>query len=245
MNNAWAEQRVASYIEVLEAQRDIRNATPGASAQIAELEKRINEGLITILEISDRINPTFTDGLRKLDGGYSWRHKTQFQTCQILIGAIRDREELEANLADQGPKLAADGLHPWVWDHAKSLWADGHRRSAVQTAGTALFDAHVPAKLGKARDQTGGFNLMGAFSPKDPAPGSPRLRLTAYDRIADEQNWKSAHEGAMHLGQGCALYIRNLSTHDLREPDEQEALEMLAALSLVARLVDRAEVVTA
>ena len=47
----------------------------------------------------------------------------------------------------------------------------------------------------------------------------------------------------MKLGQGAAQAIRNRSTHDLTEPDEQETLEMLAVLSYVARLVDNAKVV--
>jgi hypothetical protein len=49
----------------------------------------------------------------------------------------------------------------------------------------------------------------------------------------------------MKLGQGAAQGIRNLSTHDLGQPDEEEALEMLAVLSYVARLVDRAEALQA
>lgn len=50
---------------------------------------------------------------------------------------------------------------------------------------------------------------------------------------------------AMKIGQGAAQSIRNLSTHDLTKPDEQEALEVLAVLSYAARLVDRADVVRA
>ncbi len=39
--------------------------------------------------------------------------------------------------------------------------------------------------------------------------------------------------------------IRNIATHNLKEPDEQEALELLAALSVLARWIERAEVETA
>jgi hypothetical protein len=35
----------------------------------------------------------------------------------------------------------------------------------------------------------------------------------------------------LKLGQGTAQAIRNPATHDLTEPTEQEALEMLAVLS--------------
>ena len=41
---------------------------------------------------------------------------------------------------------------------------------------------------------------------------------------------------------GCAQLIRNLVTHGT-QPDEQTALEQLASLSLLAKLIARAEVV--
>jgi hypothetical protein len=39
---------------------------------------------------------------------------------------------------------------------------------------------------------------------------------------------------------GCAQLIRNLITHGA-QPDEQTALEELASLSLMARLIERAQ----
>jgi hypothetical protein len=82
-----------------------------------------------------------------------------------------------------------------------------------------------------------------AVSDRTPEPGVPRLRFI--DISPGTPEWISAHEGAMKLGQGAAQAIRNLATHDLTEPDEREALEMLAVLSYVTRLVDGAEVVKA
>jgi len=38
--------------------------------------------------------------------------------------------------------------------------------------------------------------------------------------------------------------IRNISTHVTNEPDEQAALEQLAALSVLARWIDEAEIET-
>ena len=40
---------------------------------------------------------------------------------------------------------------------------------------------------------------------------------------------------------GCEKGIRNLVTHGGRKPDQQTALEMLAALSMLARWIDEAE----
>lgn len=47
----------------------------------------------------------------------------------------------------------------------------------------------------------------------------------------------------MHYGRGCMMRIRNLVEHHHDELPEQEALECLASLSLLARWIDEAVVV--
>lgn len=207
-----------------------------------ELDRKIKEGLPLIERIAKEVDPRLVSELRKPDAVIS--HHYKLNASRELRGAIASKQEADEIMGPQGPKLAAASLHEWVWEPAARLWSDGHRRSAVQAAATALYDVRVPAKLGRERDTRGGVDLMGqAFSTKSPEPGAPRLRLT-YVRDGTPE-WTSAHEGAMKLGQGAAQAIRNLSTHNLSEPDEQEGLEMLAVLSYVARLVDRAEVTKA
>ncbi|MGA9077854.1 MAG: TIGR02391 family protein [Acidimicrobiales bacterium] len=51
-------------------------------------------------------------------------------------------------------------------------------------------------------------------------------------------------DGARFFAMGCAMRIRNLVTHRSTVPDEQTCLEMLAALSVLARWIDEAEVET-
>lgn len=217
------------------------NAGPGfgATDEWQHLELLLVERLPLIEKIAMETDPRLAVLLRKPSASAKYYFK--LQAARELRGALLSQEEAAEILAPQGPVLMASRLHPWVWDHATALWSDGYRRAALQAAATALFDSHIPAKLGRERDVKGGKDLMGqAFSVKVAEPGAPRLRFK--DIPAGSAEWTSAHEGAMHLGQGCAQAIRNPSTHDLSEPEEQEALEMLAALSLVARLVDKAEV---
>ena len=57
------------------------------------------------------------------------------------------------------------------------------------------------------------------------------------------KRWTSAHEGAQYLGMGCAQGIRNAQAHGTDDLDEQEALEQLAALSVLARWVESSSVV--
>lgn len=158
-----------------------------------------------------------------------------------LAGLLSSIDEAEQILGPVGPKLAAANLHPWIWNAAVDLWDDGHRREAVQAAAQALFDNHMPAKLGVP--SRGAKDLVAmAFSTDPPTAGNPRLRLNDYQEPS--QNWTSQHGGARFFGMGCAQLIRNLATHVGSQPDEQPALEQLAALSLFARLVDRANKVT-
>ena len=205
-----------------------------------ELNTRIREGLPLIEQIAQAIEPRLAQLLRTSDRVIE--NKNKLDACLELRGIIQTREETAEILGPQGPKLAATQLHRWVWSPAAEMWSNNHRRAAVQAAATSLFDIQVPTKLDRQRGTQGGVDLMGqAFSTRPPEPGVPRLRFVEIPEGTPE--WTSAHEGAMKLGQGAAEAIRNLSTHDLTEPDEQEALEMLAVLSYVARLVDEATVV--
>ncbi len=68
----------------------------------------------------------------------------------------------------------------------------------------------------------------------------PRLRIPNLE--GGEDTHRSAHEGALHFGRGCFMAIRNIVTHTLTQPEEQPGLEALAALSVLARWIDAAEV---
>lgn len=141
----------------------------------------------------------------------------------------------------RGPQLAADGLHKWVWNSALDLWSDGHHRSAVQTA-AASIETHLQLKLGR-HDVSGADLARQAFMLAGPKPEKPRLRLPGVPP-EQTQRYASAHDGAANFGAGCFMGIRNWAAHTADEADEQVALEYLAALSVFARWVDDAEVVT-
>lgn len=89
----------------------------------------------------------------------------------------------------------------------------------------------------------GSSSIGEAFSEKAPTSNSPRLRFAGLKERTED--WHNAVDGARYFGMGCEKGIRNLVTHGGRKPDEQTALEMLAALSLLARWIDEVEVETA
>ena len=151
-----------------------------------------------------------------------------------LRGVIRNREELAAILGPVGPQLNASALHPVIWGAAANLWDDGHLRQAVQTAGSAL-----ESYLQRAGTYASGQDLGQLFALTDPTLAVPRLRIDGIE--PESQTWTSAHNGAAMLVRGAMMAVRNRVSHEGwpdPEPGPDEALEMLAIFSYVARLVD-------
>ena len=149
----------------------------------------------------------------------------------------------EQILGPSGPLLAAEGLHKWVWHAAVNLWGGGHYKQAVNAAAAAV-EKQTQVKLD--REDISGTKLYTEAFKLDTRPGERRLRFTHLtEKTANgnlTESWKSAHQGAMNYGQGCAQGIRNMNAHGTGDPPEQEALEYLAALSVLARWVDTAQV---
>jgi uncharacterized protein (TIGR02391 family) len=162
-----------------------------------------------------------------------------------LVSRLQNSDAIDELLRgiDDAPQLAASALHDLVWRAAAPQWDMDHRHDAVLAAAKAV-NSLLQKKLGR-RDVSEVKLAQEAFSEKDPVPGKPRLR---FPEIADDQTRESMREGAMSFGVGCFKAIRHPLGHrpdNELEMNEQEALERLAALSLLARWIDDATVVTA
>ena len=135
-------------------------------------------------------------------------------------------------------------LHPWVAEAAEPLFDDGYRRQAIIAAAQNL-EKQWRQSLGVA---TPTLTLLAqeSFSPNAPTPEQPRLRFAAVGTDTSSAAWKDAHGGAMEYAKGCAKRIRNLNLHhpEDAEPGRGETVEMLSALSVLARWVTEAELRT-
>lgn len=152
----------------------------------------------------------------------------------VLEGAIHELE-LEVEV---GPELAGPAsLHPWVAGAVAGLWDGGHHRQAVDEA-TRAIEVRLKAMTGS--HLTGTPLVTEAFNPAPPKPGDKRLRFPQF--VEGTPAWKDAHEGAMAFARGCMMRIRNLVEHE-ETWDAREALESLAALSLLARWTESATVI--
>ena len=201
-----------------------------------------------IERIAERIDPANVKQLEEGPGFTNWKWNSAYAETLRLIGILEQREAHQRILGPEGPKLLANRLHPWVWSAAANLCDDGHHGAAVEAASKKV-DLQTQKKLG-SRKRYGKDLYAQAFSTDAPKPDAPRLRFSHIDEAEEEKAWTSAHEGAMHLGMGCAQGIRNLRMHPSQdtseqENDEQKALEQLAALSVLARWVEACEVVPA
>lgn len=138
------------------------------------------------------------------------------------------------------PTMAADSLHPLIWDAASKLWHDEHHGAAVQRAATFL-NAHVQDLTGR-RDVSDSTLMAQVFSASPPEQDKPRLRWPGDDK---DLTVKAMRAGMLQFSQGCFMAIRNPATHSTSDTTAQEALEQLAVLSTLARWIDQCDLAEA
>ena len=220
-------------------------ASWNAGASRSASTGRLYELLPLVQQIAVAVDPSSVGMLRGnlpdlwRGGGLPWKWDSAEHVARRLVGVITNRglrEQILGPATPLGPSLAASRLHKWVWDAVKNLWDDGHYGPAVHEAAMAV---ELQTQLKVDRQDLDGKDLYAqAFTKDDPKPDAPRLRLPHVDKVKQPKRWTSAHEGAQHLGMACAQGIRNPRAHGTDKPSEQEALEQMAALSVLARWVD-------
>jgi hypothetical protein len=159
--------------------------------------------------------------------------------AEYALGKLRTDAQTRAILGSVAPTMAADALHPLIWDAASKRWDAGHYSDAVQRAATFL-NANVQDATGR-RDVSDSALMQQTFSLEPPQPERPRLRWPGND---DDLNVKTMRVGILNMAQGVFSAIRNPATHSTDDVERQEALEQLATLSILARWIDRCELVT-
>lgn len=156
--------------------------------------------------------------------------------CGRMIGILEDMtKQAEAELP---PTVGAEAMHPLIWGAARTLWNDGHYRQAVTVAAESLA---LQIKGRTDRNDVSETALwQETFSANAPKPGKPRLRWPGDSQHRDVQ---SMNEGLRQFAPGMQLTIRNAAAHGVEDMGQQEALERLAVLSLLARWVDECELI--
>lgn len=233
MNVEWAIEQLDNFITATAV--TYVESPPGSigfhSYKTARPEDDIVKQAQVVEQILDRVVSGWRDSIKKKDRQkWSVHNEASIRAREALVRA----EEVRANLGDDAPDLSAAELHPWIWSGAKSLWQSGHYREAVEGAIKKL-NAETQNKVGR-RDISETDLFKQSFSMDEPKAGKSRLR-----RMEDDgsDTYKSVQRGAMAFADGVFAGIRNPLSHEAeQELTEQEALEYLAALSVLARWVD-------
>lgn len=193
-----------------------------------------------IEQVLDKYTPEWREN--KQDQSERYRFRPVWEATQRCIALLEAREELEAHLSDRGPSLDGANLHPWVWESAKPAWTAGLYEDAVDAAARSL-NTRLRGKV--SRRDLGEGDLVGQlFSQKEADESNPRLRLPLPEGTA-EKTVRAIYAGITQYGQGLFSAVRNPLAHEAPGHSgmtDVEALEALAAFSLLARWVDRSEV---
>jgi uncharacterized protein (TIGR02391 family) len=243
--------------------RDIEAAIERIDLRLAELNaldlstiSKRNDSRIDELEaaIADTLVSTFGDGTpeykiyrqaRDLDTA---RHNYAFEVPwhEIAEGfsvgkerAIRLLSQARKSLAEKlGPAqdpnsraIRAYGnldLHPEIARAATSLFNDGHYANAVEASVKAL-NGFVRFRSGLDFD---GMTLMErAFNPSNP--------VLKFNALVDQSD-KDEQKGFMMMFCGAVAGLRNPRAHSFINDEPERALEFIAYVSLLAKLLDNA-----
>lgn len=157
------------------------------------------------------------------------------RTRGVLADAIKRLQERAADAEDDTSSrtLAAYrglDLHPEIARAASQLYSDGHYANAIEDAVKAL-NAFVRLRSGV--DDRDGTDLMEhVFSAKKP--------VLAFNDLKDESD-RNEQKGFMMMLSGAVAGLRNPRAHRLVRDDPERALEFIAYVSLLAKLVDEAK----
>jgi uncharacterized protein (TIGR02391 family) len=228
---------------------DIQKLTSGSDPKLLALEKSIETTLVSVFGLNtvelkryrDAATLDLTAYVLSFSGSGTSLHEVhqgivegRNRAIALLEEIIRSFKETLDDLGESrsGRALRAyEGLdlHPEIERAAGELYRGGHYANAIEDAVKALNDL-VRLRSGLSKD---GMQLMeSAFSPSAPILKFNDL-IDASDR--DEQ------KGFMMMFTGAVAGLRNPRAHKLIKDDPERALEFIAYVSLLAKLLDGAK----
>ncbi|MEC3996113.1 TIGR02391 family protein [Actinacidiphila sp. DG2A-62] len=232
MDRDWMRQQLESFSNLCLAYE--RSTPPGEYLGDERLYDQLHRAEPTVKQILRTLDPQLAEkvDIDQMAGEATARHQ-----AQRALGILADLDEWKVRLAPDAPSLVADRFHPWIWDAARTFWDSRHYRAAVHAAASSI-NAHTQTKLGRT-DISDDKVIQEAFSDKPAEAGKPRLRVAGDPTSPTTQ---SRQRGALQLGLAAFFAIRNPAAHDTAEWTQHEALEQLAVLSVLARLIDTSSV---
>ncbi len=158
--------------------------------------------------------------------------KTTITTLEtIKEGFQEELADTEKNNISQTIK-AYDGLdlHPVIARAASTRYKNQYFADAIESS-VKVLNEMVRNKSG-ITDKDGVDLMQHVFSPKKP--------ILKFNNFSDESD-KNEQKGFMDLFTGAVTGLRNPRAHKIIEDDPEMALEFIAFISLLAKLVDKAK----
>ena len=149
---------------------------------------------------------------------------------QSAISILKERVGDTGETAGARAVRAYGGLdlHPEIARAASKLYQDGHYANAVEAAVKAL-NGLVRFRSGVDAD---GMTLMErAFNPTSPA--------VKFNDLSDQSD-RDEQKGFMMMFCGAVAGLRNPRAHGFIKDDPERAIEFIAYVSLLAKLLDEA-----
>jgi uncharacterized protein (TIGR02391 family) len=156
------------------------------------------------------------------------------QSKRVVEAAIARLKEKEIDSAtDSSDKIirAYEGLdlHPEIAKAASDLYENGHYSNAIEDAVKAL---NALVRLRSGCDDRDGSQLMEfVFNPSHP--------ILKFNNLSDQSD-RDEQKGFMMMFSGAVAGLRNPRAHRLIQDDPERALEFIAFVSLLAKLLDGA-----
>lgn len=162
-------------------------------------------------------------------------HNGIVKAKKIVDAAIArlKEKEIDGALAEPIDKTvqAYEGLelHPDIARAASDLYLDGHYSNAIEDAVKAL---NALVRLRSGCDDKDGIQLMEfVFSLNNP--------ILQFNELKDQSD-RDEQKGFMMMFSGAVAGLRNPRAHRLIQDDPERALEFIAFVSLLAKLLDGA-----
>jgi uncharacterized protein (TIGR02391 family) len=126
-------------------------------------------------------------------------------------------------------RLEARDLHPVIAEAASKLYRNTHYANAIVDAVKALNNL---VRLRSGKDLDGDKLMTTVFSPDKP--------ILRFNDLKD-QSARDQQKGYMMMFAGVVAGLRNPRAHDLTQDDPEDALEWIAHISHLAKLLDGAK----
>ena len=225
---------------------DVDSVNDRSDARIDALEKSLDALLVSIFGAGTVEYDRYHWQVTRLDtASINMMHQTPIHevreglhrgisTAKAHLETIKKGflEELgDAGLTSTGKTLKAyEGpeLHPEIERAVGNLYRDGHYANAVEDATKAL-NALVRMRSG-VEDKDGSALMEAVFSPKNP--------VLKFNQLADTSDIDE-QKGFMMMLSGAVAGLRNPRAHKIIKDDPEMALEFIAYVSLLAKLVDK------